>query len=343
MPQTPQALTRLTDFFARAGLHWRLYDCGTAIRALDKAQVPALEDGQLPYPHPWLGCAHLACVLWRDGQARTPSIWFLRFSLDEQGLLALRERDAFLEQLLVSLGQNLQAADQGERLKGVLDNNPYVWEPPEALQAAFHARLTARLKLPPSQHYAEALHYLTQGPWDYWQALGLQGLADLVARLEEPDNAKALNHALPGLPAPVFASLAPLLEHEQLSIDTSRAIIQRLNSTGPDAREITNGLRALAQSRASTLLHNWLGHLLEQQDLDAEALVTLASRHGQALADAGLILAFLEQLARLPQAAFNRVMAELLYQPRLRPHYLAALREPGRSELLSKAIGGLLG
>ncbi|MDN3639130.1 DUF3549 family protein [Simiduia curdlanivorans] len=345
MQPIPSPISSITDLLARVGLTWRAEDCGARIQSLDKKQFTQFEQGNNPYPYPYLGQAHLALVVWGEGQAQAPHIWFLRFDLDEQAKMPLKSRDEFVQQLLFAIGTNLAAAEQGERLKSVLDNNPYVWQPNEALQAAFHARLTARLKLAPSQFYQDVLNYFSQGPWDYWQALGLQGLADLVARHKDPQIHTLLVQNLGGIPEPVFKTLSCLLEHEPVDIQLTEVIVERLTQAlqSNNPAGITAGLRALSSSSAKGFVAEALKRTLEAECLDAEAIVTLATRHGHNLIDKRLTLPFLEQVAHLGQASFNRVLAELLFQPSLRPHFLAAFRDTERSERLSQAIGGLLG
>lgn len=339
------AIHTLVDFFEATGLKFKSYDLGARIQLLAKDAFTSFESGLIPYPAPYLGKANLGLVLWREGDAKAPQIWFLRFALDEQGKLAPAERDNFLRQLLISVGENLDAASQGGKLKGVLDNNPYVWEPAEPLRAAFHAKLTHRLKLAPSAHYQDALHYLTQGPWDYWQALGLQGLADLVVRWQLKDVHKAFGANLGNLPDAVLANLAPLFEHEALDASLTQQWTHRLHSAlRAEQRPLATAcLRALASSEARGMVRDVIEQLLAAPQLDPETLVTLATRHSRTISQPELTLPYLEQIAQLETSAFNRIMAELLFNAALRPAWLAAFRDPHRSERLAQAIGALLG
>lgn len=336
-------ITCLVDLLKRIGLNWRALDCGSRIRALDKSTFSSFESGAIAYPFPYLGQAQFSLVVWPEGQAQAPQIWFLRFALDEQAKLPLSQRDEFLQQLLVAIGSNLAAAEHGERLKSVLDNNPFVWQPNDPLKAAFHARLTATLKLPPSQFYSEAVKYLSQGPWDYWQALGLQGLADVIARLNDTSVKSFLPRALAGVPTPVFNTLSQLLEHEPLEHGLTAIILERLEAAlnNNNAAEITACLRAMSGSIATGAVISALEKTL-QHPIDTEALVTLTTRHGHHLIDQKLTLPYLECVAQLEQTSFNRLLAELLFQPTIRPHFLAAFRQETRSEQLARAIGGLL-
>jgi hypothetical protein len=53
--------------------------------------------------------------------------------------------------------------------------------------------------------------------------------------------------------------------------------------------------------------------------------------------------AYCEALAQndLGNEAFIQVMADLLFIPGMRPALLSALRDPGRSTLLSEAVGAM--
>lgn len=333
----------LTAFFEHLGLQWRLQDCGVRLQGVPRNLWLQVEAGEQPYPHPYLGQAHLAFVLWAEDRVQSPNIWWFKLPLDEQGKLSLPERDGLLRQLVDALARNLAAAEAGRPPKGLLEHNPYVWAPNDSQQAMLHARLTAQLKLPASQHYAEALHYLAQGPWAHWQALGLQGLADVVARSAEAAPLKALKAAVPGVPAPVLIALCQLLEHQPLGAGLSQALLNRLAAAcdSESTAEINACLRALAASEAEGLVAQALALALAKP-LDAEALVTLATRHGARLSASASALAFLEQVAALGQIAFNRILAELLFQPGQRAAWLAHFRTADRSDRLSGAIGGLL-
>lgn len=333
----------LTAFFEHLGLQWRLQDCGVRLQRVPRNHWLQVEAGERPYPFPYLGQAHLAFVLWAEDRVQSPNIWWFKLPLDEQGKLSLPERDGLLRQLVDALARNLAAAEAGRAPKGLLEHNPYVWTPNDNQLAMLHARLTAQLKLPASQHYAEALHYLTQGPWAHWQALGLQGLADVVARCADAAPHKALCAALPGVPAPVLIALCQLLEHQPLDAALSQVLLDRLGEAcdAESAAEINACLRALAASEAEGLVGQALAQALATP-LDAEALVSLATRHGTRLAASASALAFLEQVAALGQMAFNRILAELLFQPGQRDAWLAHFRSTDRSDRLSSAIGGLL-
>ncbi len=347
MTQPPAApaptMHSLTDFFEHLGLQWRIQDCGVRLQPVARHDWRQIEAGERPYPFPYLGQAHLAFILWAEDRVHAPNIWWFKLPLDEQGLLSLAERDGLLRQLVDALARNVAAVQAGQTPKGLLEHNPYVWQANDNQLAMLHARLTAQLKLPASQFHADALHYLKQGPWEHWQALGLQGLADVVARVDEPDHRKALNSAIAGLPSPVLVSICQLLEHQPIGALLSQAIVDRLSRACDDqlAVEINACLRALAASEASGLIDRALALALATP-LDAEALVTLATRHGTRLAHSALATPYLEQIAALGQLAFNRIMAELLFQPGQRAQWLANFRATDRSDRLGSAIGGLL-
>ena len=69
---------------------------------------------------------------------------------------------------------------------------------------------TARLNQPASQYYDHAQHYLSgELGWTEWQGVGLQGLADLCARMDKHNNTTRIRKALPQMPeTPVMRCLA---------------------------------------------------------------------------------------------------------------------------------------
>ena len=237
-----QAITSLSQFFSQMGVKTRIYDIGRRITKISAADFSAFEEGHNAYPAPYLHQAWLGLVFWEPDNSETPMIWFLRFPLDEQGKLLLPERDKFLQMLLTAVGDNLKAARDGEQLEAVLEGNPYVFTPPPERQAAFHARLKASLQLPPSQFYDTAKYYLEtavhrQEEQELWQAVGLQGLADIAVRWNKKDTYGFLLKALPVLPAVPFASLCECLENEPVDAKVTAAICRRLEQLNEGPHE----------------------------------------------------------------------------------------------------------
>ncbi|MGT0150135.1 DUF3549 family protein [Vibrio metschnikovii] len=71
--------------------------------------------------------------------------------------------------------------------------------------AVIHSQIRRQLSLPSSQYYEHAQHYLTGDlGWDNWQSVGLQGISDICARLNDANNSQLIINALPHLPSPVL-------------------------------------------------------------------------------------------------------------------------------------------
>lgn len=353
-----QAITSLGQFLTQIGVHARFYNLGRHISKISAAEFEAFEKGSIAYPTPYLHQAWLGLVFREEendqASATSATIWFLRFPLDEQGKLLQPERDKFLQMLLSAVGTNLEAAKTGKQLQAVLEGNPYVFTPPPERQAAFHARIKVNLKLPASQYFDTAKYYLETAVHqdkdrELWQAVGLQGLADIAVRWNKKDIYTNLLNALPVLPVEPFASLCECLENEPVDAKIATAICQRLQQFSEAPAETANtkaiaaAVRGLSNSIATGMRRQALARLLSGEQAKAsEVLVAMATRCGDDLIDDSLTLPFLEVLAQYPQDTFNRVMLDLLFQPHLRQAFLKAFRQPERSETLSLAIGALL-
>ena len=344
-----QAIKTLSDFFRESHTRYRIYDMGRGIRKLSQEQFEQFEAGTQPYPYPLQQHAWLGILGWNEQDKAEQFIWFLKFPLDETAHLIQATRDDFMARLIQTLGHNIQAAREGGELQDGLGESPYGFKPKESTMAAFHAKALHSLGQPPSRFYDHARDYFAGGPgYDQWAFVGVQGIADVAARLEEADNLERVLKALPELPPPALVALCGFLENEELPTALAEVLQLRLNralSEGtPDLNVIAALLRAFAQSKGKGLreaairsaLSSPLGH-------DINVLAAIAARNWEVLADPALAHDYVEALAvnNLGQDAFTQVMADLLSLPGMRPPLLAQLRNPERSEALSKAVGAM--
>jgi len=320
----------------------RWFDLGRRIGKLKREQIQQFEDGIAPYPHPYLRQAWLGLVFWpeQDKKKEQVQIWCLRLPLDEQGKLDLGARDDFLKQLLFSLGSNIEAAQAGKRLNAVLENNPYELKLPPEKQASLHAKISLELKQPASSHYQNSLGYLQNQDWPQWQAVGVQGLADIASRWQQ--HTALLCQALPHLPEQVLVPLAQCLEHEKIGEELSHALLARLKLSN-EAKLMANLIRGLSASRQPQPLQQALRYCLSHPEIvQLELLAAISSRCAETALEPEFALVFLEHLAAAGQGVFNGLLAEMLFQPNLRLALMAAFRLPQRSEVLSQAIAQLL-
>jgi len=334
----------ISGFFDYLTAEARYFDLGRRIQKLPKEVFLRADLLQTPYPFPYLRHAWLGVVFWTEANKDSPMVWSLKLPLDELGMIAPGDRDQFLQQLLLSIGNNIQAAQAGKQLNAVLDNNPYAFTLPEDRQAAFHAKVSALLKRAPSQFYPQTCAYLEAPGDDGWQQLGIQGLADVTARWQNHE--ALLRSGLKTMPDPAFVGFAQLLEHEAIDAKLSQVLIdrlfQQLANSQPNFAVVAAAIRGLSHSPAKGLRQAALTKAMAMMPTpEVEVVAAIASRCCDDLSDTDLGLAFLELLAKLGHDNFIQVIADLMALPELKPNLMQALRHPNRSETLVAAIGAL--
>ncbi|MGL5302976.1 MAG: DUF3549 family protein [Aeromonas sp.] len=346
MSATPTAINTtintLTEFLTQAGTQFQLFDVGRQVRPLASDLFVRVEQQQEPYPWPLQQHAWLGVHFFQQSEARH-YLWFLKFALDERGLLMSNGPKLFMDQVVATLGYQLTGELDEEKAQRLADN-PYTFRPAEAKMASLHAKLAHQLEQAPSAYYHALCHYLAAPNDTDWQALGLQGFADLAERLQDERNLALTCKALPKLAqAPLYA-LCQSLENVPLPPAVQGALLERIGkehaSAAPNPETLAYLCRALAYCPSSSQLRDLLLNLLQTQPSPA-LLLAIAGRLWPALKDARLLSHFLEQLALQPTQFFNQVFAELVTVPALRNEMLTRLRDPDRSDALGKAIGRL--
>lgn len=337
-------ITSIGQLLEQMGVTTRVFDLGRHVREIGADTFAQFEQQAIAYPAPYLHHAWIGLLFWDPDTPEIPLLWFIKLPLDEQARLIPSQRDQFLKQLMVALGSNIEAAKQGKQLAAVLEGNPYVFTPTPERQAVMHAKAKQLLKLPASDHYLPATDYLTSD-LGQWQHLGLQGIADLAVRW--PQHQAELALAIPKMPAEPLIHLGLCLENEAINGAISKSIQQRVEQelieTSLNSGLIAALIRGVSQSQAMELRHRLLAKILESSASDSvEIIAAIGTRCGTDLAVPELCLSFLEALCQHDQQSFNRVMADLLFCAPIRPHILAAFRNPQRSERLAAAIGALL-
>lgn len=336
-----KALT-LGDFLTDAGAQVHFFDMGRRVTQLSTEQVAAFELAQQPYPFPFLRSAWLGVLFCYEGEDEQ-QIWFLRFPLDEQGLLLQAARDDFLSRIMETMGHDPRA-DKGH-MSG-LEDNPHGFKPRQDRMAVFHAKASKLLGRPPSQYYEHAAHYFSGADgFEQWNFVGLQGIADVAARLDENNNAQTLVEAVPQLPDTPFEALCGCLENEAIDAALSQAIATRI-SQGLDQDNlliVTTGIRGISHTREKGQLIATLSKVLESPlGKQVEILAAIAGRAWEALDDAALRCRYLDCLAQCetgPQA-FDAIMSDLLFIPGLREQLLDEMRAPDRTKALTTAVSG---
>ena len=328
-------ITTLSQFLTTAKTQFQVYDLGRRVQHIDMLAFHQIESLDTPYPYPIQGHAQFAIVFWDTSQQHF--IWFLKLALDEQGLLSPAPRSQFIEMILAALGQDPTqplSDEQQERLA----NNPFNFKPSQEKLAVFNALVRKQLGQRASSQYEFALQYLSgQVAPTQWQHIGMQGIADVCARVNELDHEQHLVSSFDASAIEVQIALCQCLEHLKVSDTLANKILTKLQDAAPEHQAYF--LRALASSTKHS--QQAFEHLHRQSYLDANALISIAGRSWSILKHDSSRRVYLEALALQPQAFFNQVFADIVAIPSLRNQLLGELRNPNRSVQLSQAIGGL--
>jgi len=310
----------------------------------------SFELNEIAYPQPFLRSAWLGILFYYPEKENDPgnintnkdmhNIWFIKFPLDEQGLLLQAARDDFLHRLV----ENMAEATSNTLQQHSIDDNPHGFTPREDKMAVIHAKISRQLGNPPSQFYVHARDYFSgKAGFDQWNFVGLQGIADVAARLDEDNNAPILANAVPYLPTTPFTALCSCLENSEIDKTLTIEIAARINKVieSKDGTIVAAGIRGLSNSRdmdttnitLQTVLSTSVGH-------NVEVLAAIAGRCWKALESSNLRLLFLEALASCEagQQAFNSIMADLLFIPGLQLSIKTDFEHPERSSQLKGAI-----
>ncbi|MFD1007754.1 MULTISPECIES: DUF3549 family protein [Oceanisphaera] len=337
-------INTLSEFLTQAGTEFRLYDLGRRLQPLSHDDFAAIEANQRPYPWPLQRHAWLAVCYWQQHSQTQPYVWFLKLPLDERGLFNNGAVKHFLAALVEQLGQDISGELTDEQQQR-LAQTPFTFQPSQDKLAAFHARLGLALNLPPSVFFNDVCDYVQDPKQHDWQQLGLQGLADLTARLQQD---RALSQALAahllGLPQPVQDALLSQCEHHPLPSVISERLLSTISTElerqQPNQERIAQLLRATAGSPTCTARQQKIATLLTLTP-SQPVMLSLAARLWQDLTDETLLITYLEQLAEHHGELFNGLFAELVSIPALRPLILGNLHNSALSSSLKNALGTL--
>ncbi|NOH62147.1 DUF3549 family protein [Vibrio sp. RE88] len=331
----------LSQLLTNSECQYQVYDLGRRIKHIDSKVFADVEKGLQPYPFPLQRKAHLAIAYWNEH--KQPWIWFLKFELDERGLLKQADVGNFIKYVVEAMGTRL-SQEMTEEQQQKLSNNPYTYKPAEDKMAVFHSQIRAQLDLPCSQYYEHAQHYFSGGlGWDKWQTVGLQGVTDICARLGHNQNGVNLRKALKHLPNEPLYALLGALEHtplpDKLAERLQEMALEQIDSNDPDIFLL--GALARALSGANTSYSGViLDKILASPRLShQEVLIGVAGRSWYLLRDQQLAQQFLLRLAQTGnQALFNQLFADLVMLPELRMVLLPLLHSAPSQELAEALV-----
>ena len=116
-----ETIHTLTQLLKNSGCQYDIYDLGRRIQKIDNTLFSDVEQGKQPYPFPLQKQAHLAISYWNEH--KQPWIWFLKFKLDERGLLHQGDVGNFLKFVIEAMGTRLNG-EISEEQQQKLSNNP---------------------------------------------------------------------------------------------------------------------------------------------------------------------------------------------------------------------------
>lgn len=335
-----ETIHTLTQLLTNSDCQYQVFDLGRRIKKIENKIFADVEKGQQPYPYPMQRKAHLAIAYWN--QEQQPWIWFLKFELDERGLLKQADVGNFIKYVIEAMGTRLNQ-EMSEEQQQKLSNNPYTFKPGEDKMAVFHSQIRAGLNLPCSQYYEHAQHYFSGGlEWDKWHTVGLQGVTDICARLGQEQNGVNVRKALPHLPNEPLYALLGALEHTDLPQKLAQRLVemaqQQIDNNEPDLFLLSALLRALSGAPQPLTLPIISQVLASPRLSHQEVLIGVAGRSWHWLSDAKIAEQFLLRLAQTGnQALFNQLFADLVMLPELRMVLLPLLHS-SPSEELAKAL-----
>lgn len=344
-------ITTLSEFLHQTGAKYRVFDMGGRVSKLSPDDFVNFEWARKPYPYPFQRSALFGVIFWHPDAAEKHYVWFLKFPLDEQGLLIQAARDEFLVMLLDRVGECMLAAADGKLIEGALKDSPYTFTPREDKMAAFNAQATKSLSLKPSQFYADAYKYFTgKADVNNWHKLGMQGVADVAVRLDDNQETLGLIETMPSLPFEPFNVLCTFLENGEPAAGVVEVLAQKvevqLQEKQPNIEIICACLRAASNSPATGLVDRMVEHVLKNKCAqNIEILAIIVGRLWRVLKLPHLCKQFVEQLSLndAGYSGFSQLLSELMFIPGMREPVMNALRDPKRSDKLSRYVGQMFG
>ncbi|AWL12620.1 hypothetical protein HMF8227_02162 [Saliniradius amylolyticus] len=325
-------ISTISEFLLQSGCQYRVFDLGRGIRKLKAQEFMDIEANKVPHPYPRLGLAWFGIVFWNKQLSDQQYIWFLKLPLDEQGLLSSAARNQFLNIVVEALGAQMEVTKADS-----IPENPYTFTPGQQQMADFNSMVRKALSMPPSSFYEQACDYIRDPQAHDWQQLPLQGLADVIARLEE--TSELLCEQFESLNDTVQHSLLNSMENQPLGVSLTETLLDWIQRQPDNTAVHVALLRALTQSQARGLVHQHIARLLDSpMGAKSDCLIVISGRHWDYLEDEERLYDFMERLAKLESNIFVAVFADIVRLPSIRDKALAQLRRPDRSPQLSQAI-----
>jgi len=333
----------ITHFLQTGGFMYSVFDMGRKVDSISNVEFERIEGQQAFYPAPFQKKASVALLFWEPEKQAESVIWFLQFPIDEMGYLKQEARDAFLIDLLEQTGKNIQAKQQGKSALDELNESPFAFKPNPDRLAMFHALATKRLEQSPSNYYNHTQDYLSgTAGYEQWQFLGLQGVADIVARLDEDNNEALLAEALGEMPEAPLVSFCSALENVHPKSQLTEALISKLKITlqaGSNNQLVAMLVRAISGALPEKMRDETLQLVLTSKlGSDIEVMAAISGRAWNALYSPPVLAAFMTNLGVQTELAFNAILADLMMIPSMRELIFSELKNHEQSADLNEKL-----
>lgn len=337
-------INSISELLTLSKCQFLVYDLGRKVTQIINSDFNEVEQNHLAYPFPIQGEALFAITFWQN-QFSQQYLWFIKLPLDERGLINQGARNHFIAIIIEALGSDLTRTPN-DRETEQLKKNPYIYTPTPAKLAILNSLISFQLEKKPSQYYQPFIDYISNKRWQDWQDIGLQGITDVSARINDSNNqyASLLSNALPHLPAEVFNPLTTALENMALPSQLAEQLIRQYHSLDKSNQENKKGqiIRALASSYQQPQVDAFFITLLANTKLNTDSLIVLAARCWPMLNSFGRLMLYFEQLVGSDeQSLFPAIFKDLVAIPDLRPLIFQILKAKNKSDTLSLAISCL--
>lgn len=344
---SPEKFDSITHFLQTGGFNYRVFDMGRKVNPIPNDVFENIETQKQVYPAPLQKKAWLSLLFWEDEKQNEATIWFLQFPIDELGFLKLEARDAFLIDLLEQTGKNIQAKQHGKKIIDELKESPFAFKPNPDRLAMFHALATKQLEQQPSQYYQHTRDYLTgKAGYEQWQFLGLQGIADVVARLDESDNETLLTKAVSLMPETPLISFCSALENINPRSNLTKALAKALEAQlvlDSNNQLVSMLIRSLSGAEPDDLRRKLLQRvLISSLGKDVEVMVAISGRAWNDLRVPVILERFVTNLATQNQMAFDAILSDLFLIPDMREPMLNEMKKPNQSAELAQKLAQFL-
>ncbi len=344
MPQnSTEKFDSITHFLQTGGFNYRVFDLGRKVNAISNDEFASIEGQKQTYPAPFQKKASLALLFWEEAKQNDAVIWFLQFPIDELGFLKQEARDVFLIDLLEQAGKNIQAKQHGKQALDELKESPFAFKPSPDRLAMFHALATKELKQQPSQYYQHTRDYLIgSAGYEQWQFLGLQGIADVVARLDEEGNENLLAQAICLMPEAPLVSFCSALENVNPKDTLFLALVKMLETQlekGINNQLLAMLIRAISGAHPQKIRQETLQKALASSlGNDIEVMVAISGRAWHDLRSKPLLENFVGNLSGQNKMAFNAILSDLMMIPDMRELILDIMRNPDQPDELAEKL-----